>query len=83
MKKCSSNVQVLFPARHEEKRAGAVNDDAERGDPDYRSSLDVRWIVKSLDGLPDNGADPDKQQQGIEESRQDGSPPPSIGPART
>jgi hypothetical protein len=83
MKKCAANVEVLFSAGHEEERAGAVNNDAERGDPNHRSSLDVRWIMKSLDRLPDNCAHPDKQQQGIEESRQDGTPPPSVGPART
>ena len=48
-----------------------------------RSSFDARWIVKSLDGLPDDGADSDKQQQGIEKRRQDGSPLPSVGSART
>ena len=83
MKKGAANVEVLFPAGDEEERAGAVNDDAERGDPNYGSPLHAWRIMKSLNGFPDNGADSDEQQQGIEESRQDGSPPPSVGPART
>jgi hypothetical protein len=83
VEKCAANVEILLAAGHEDQCAGAIDGDAQRGDPNDRSSLHKRRIVEPLDGLPNDGAHSYKQEESIEERRQNGSPLPSISSART
>lgn len=76
-----ADVDVVFAAGHEEGGGGTVDENAEGGDPDDRATGDMGGFVETLDGLPDDGPDADKEEEGVEEGGEDGGTLPAVGAA--
>ena len=75
----TTDVQIVFLPPHEKESRETVDEDANSGSDRDGSTVDGRGMGKVVDGLDDNGADSDKEDDGIEERNEYGAASVAIG----
>lgn len=79
VEKGTSDVQIVFLPPHEKESREPIDEYADSGSDRDGSTIDGRGMGKVVDGLDDNGADSDKEDDGIEERNEYGAPSVAIG----